>query len=306
MLRSEKYLRLIAAVMFLAVGAYAAAFLRLKSENGTVTERAEYMSVSESFSVEGCAFRTLTPVFSDGGEYVLLAAEGDYLSGGSAVAVKMENADAYFAFCDGELAKETFHSEKDAVNAIKSGDAAHRALAALYLEGKKLPGKAEKPEGVIYAPCAGFFTRKIGECGAIASASCLYFSFESQKTSLLRRGQKLNLSIASFPQTGAEVFSIDEEKNSAVLIIRSGFDGVPTDAELTAELSLSQCRGLRVPAEALHHDSDGNAYVNILSAGTEERKPVEILYSSRDFYLCDDNSLREGMQIIVSDGQKAG
>ena len=306
MLRSEKYLRLIAAVMFLAVGAYAAAFLRLKSENGTVTERAEYMSVSESFSVEGTAFRTLTPIFSDGGEYVLLAAEGDYLSGGSAVAVKKENADAYFAFCDGELAREKFFSEEDAVNAIKSGDAAHRALAALYLEGKKLPEKPAKPEGVIYAPCAGIFTRKIGECGAIASASCVYFSFESEKMPLLHIGQKLNLSIASFPQTRAEVFSIDEENNRAVLIIRNGFDGVPTDAELTAELSLSQCRGLRVPAEALHHDSDGNAYVNILSAGTEERKSVEILYSSRDFYLCDDGSLREGMQIIVSDGRKAG
>ena len=306
MLRSEKYLRLIAAVMFLAIGVYAAAFLWQKGENGPVTERAEYKSVNESFSVKGTAYRTLTPIVSGGGEYVILAAEGDYLSGGSAVAVKKESADAYFAFCDGKLGEEKFLSEEEAVKAINSGDPARRALAALYLEGKKLPEKEAEPEGVIYAPCAGIFTRKGGECGGIASREGLYFSFESEKTPLLRKGQKLNLSIASFPQARAEVFSIDEEKNRTVLIIRNGFDGVPTDAELTAELSLSQCRGLRVPAGAMHYDSDGNAYVNILSAGIEEQKPVEILYSSRDFYLCDDSSLREGMQIIVSDGRKAG
>lgn len=306
MLQSERYLRLIAAVMFLCFGAYAAAFIWEKAENGTVTETAEYFSVSESFAVKGKAFRSLVPIASDGGEYLILAAEGEHLPGGSAVAVEKENADAYFAFCDYEISKKAFSSEEDAVSAIKSENATRRALAAVYLEGKKLPKKRGKPEGVIYAPCAGIFTRKGGELGSIADGFDWYFSFESDKVSELRKGQKLNLEISSGPQVEAEVFSIDKDTGSAVLIVRTCPDFIPTDSEYSASVSLSECRGLRVPARAVHYDEDGTAFVSILSAETEERKAVEILYSSRDFCLCDDSALREGAEIIVSENSKAG
>lgn len=306
MLRTERYLRLIAAVMFLAFGAYAAAFLWEKSENGTVTETAEYYSVSESFSVKGHAFRELTPIASDGEEYVILATEGEYLSGGSAVAVRAENADDYFAFCDYELSKKSFSSEAEAVDAIKSGDTTHRALAALYLEEKTPSKKRKKPDGIIYSPCAGIYVKTGGALGSIASSACWYFSVESEKVSGLCRGQKLNLNISPGPQTEAEVFSIDKEHNSAVLIIRSCAEFIPMDEEYAAVLSISGCRGLRVPTAAISYDEDGAAYVKILSAGTEERKPVEIIYKSRSFYLCADGALREGMEIIVSDNSKAG
>lgn len=306
MLRSERYLRLIAAVMFLCFGAYAAAFIWEKAENGTVTETAEYSSVSESFSVKGKAFRSLVPIASDGGEYLILAAEGEHLPGGSAVAVKTENADDYFAFRDYEISKETFSSEEEAVSAIKSENASRRALAAMYLEGKKLPEKRGQPEGVIFAPCAGIFTRKGGELGSVADGFNWYFSFESDKVSELKKGQKLNLEISSGPQVEAEVFSIDKDNNSAVLIVRTCPDFIPTDSEYSASVSLSECRGLRVPARAVHYDEDGTAFVSILSAETEERKAVEILYSSRDFCLCDDSALREGAEIIVSENSKAG
>lgn len=301
MLRSERWLTLIAAVMFLCFGAYAAAFLWERSENETATETAEYCTVSESFSVKGRAFRTLTPIASDGGEYVILAAEGERLSGGSAVAVKAENADAYFAYRDYELSMETFSSEADAVSALKGENAARRALAAVYLEGGKLPEECPEPEGVVCAPCAGIFTRRGDDIGSVADGYYWYFSFESDKVQELKRGQKLKLEISSLPQVGAEVFSIDEENNRAVLIVRDCQNFIPTDSEESASVSLSGCRGLRVPVSAVHYDEDGTAFVNVLSAGAEEKKEIEILYTARDCYLCSDGALREGMEIIVSE-----
>lgn len=300
MLRSERWLTLIAAAMFLCFGAYAAAFLWERSENETVTEAAEYFTVSESFSVKGMAFRPLTPIVSGGGEYVILAAEGERLRGGSAVAVKAENADAYFAFRDYELSMETFSFEADAVSALKGENAARRALAAVYLEGGRLPEECPEPEGIIRAPCAGIFTRRGNDIGSVADGYYWYFSFESDKVPGLRKGQKLRLELSSLPQVGAEVFSIDEENSRAVLIVSDCPEFIPTGIEENASVSLSGCSGLRVPGNAVHYDDDGTAFVNVLSSGTKEKKEIEIIYTARDYYLCDDRSLREGMEVIVS------
>ena len=299
MQRSESYLRLIAAVMFLAFGAYAAALIFQQSEGGTVTETAEYRSISDSFSVKGEAYRELTPVIEDSRGYIILAAEGEYLPGGSAVAVREENAEDYFAFCDYKLSRKAFASEEEAVEAIKNGSAAERALAVMYLEGQALPEKAQKPDGIICTPCAGIFTRNADGGYSIASDVNWYFSFESEKAEQLSKGQKLNLKISSGPETEAEVYSIGE--NRVTLIIRSCTDYIPTGKSCTAEISLDDCQGIKVPREALHFDGDGSPFVYVLSAGIKEKITVEIIYTSRSFYLCDDSALREGMEIIVSE-----
>lgn len=299
MQRSESYLRLIAAVMFLAFGAYAAALIFQQSENGTVTERAEYRSISDSFSVKGEAYRKLTPVIADGDGYVILAAEGEYLSGGSAVAVKEENAEDYFAYCDYKLSRKSFASEEEAVEAIKNGGATARALAVMYLEGQDLPEKVLKPDGIVCTPCAGIFTQ-VGNGGySIASDVNWYFSFESGKAAQLSKGWKLNLKISSGPETEAEVYSIDE--NRVTLIIRSCADFIPTEKSYNAEVSIDHCEGIKVPREALHFAADGSPFVYVLSSGIKEKINVEIIYTSRSFYLCDDSSLRQGMEIIVSE-----
>lgn len=301
MLRSERWLTLIAAVMFLCFGAYSAAFLRERSEHETVTETAEYCTVGESFSVKGRAFRSLTPIVSDGGEYVILAAEGERVCGGSAVAVKAENADAYFAYRDYELSMETFSSEADAVSALKGENTAKRALAAVYLEGWRIPEECPEPEGIIRAPCAGIFTREGNDIGSVADGYYWYFSFETDKARELKRGQKLKLEIAPLPQVGAEVFSIDKENGRAILIVSDCPEFIPTGIEESASVSLSGCSGLRVPGNAVHYDEDGTAFVNVLSSGTKEKKEIEIIYTARDYCLCNDRSLREGMEVIVSE-----
>lgn len=299
MRENERYLRLIAAVMFLAFGAYAAAFILEKSDDGTVTETAHLKSISESFSVSGKAYREFTPINADGSDYVILSAEGEHLSGGSAVAVTEENADEYFAYCDYLLSKKSFDSEQEAVNAIKNGNAAVRAQAVMYLEGQEAPEKALCPKDVIYAPCAGIFTESGGSIGAIASDVNWYFSFDSEKAKHLHRGQKLNLKISSGPEVSAEVYSIDEEKT--VLIVRSCEDFIPRKESYDAEISVSECTGIKVPRKAMRFDENGSPFVYVISVGIKEKTAVEIIYTSRDFYLCNDNSLREGMEIIISE-----
>lgn len=294
--RNDRWLRLIAAVMFLAFGAYTAAFILEKSDDGTVTEKLHYASLSESFSVKGKAWRELTPITADGSDYIILAAEGEYLSGGSAVAVKEESADDYFAYRDYKLSEKTFASEEAAVEAIKSGDAAERAWAVTFLEGRKAPEKALCPDGVICAPCAGIFTQTGAGIGAVADRANWYFSFESEKAEKLSAGQKLNLKISSGSETAAEVYSIDE--NKVTLIVRSG-NSFPEQEDCDAKIDLSDCRGIKVPRRAMYFDAEGNAFVYVLSAGTEEKTAAKIIYTSGNFYLCDDSSLREGMEIII-------
>lgn len=294
---NERWLRLIAALMFLAFGAYTAAFILEKSDDGTVTEKLHYTSLSESVSVKGKAWRKLTPIAADGSDYVILAAEGEYLSGGSAVAVKEDSAEDYFAYLDYELSKKSFASEEAAAEAIKSGDAVQRALAVMYLEGGEAPEKALCPDGIIRAPCAGFFTLTDDGKWAVADRASWFFSFESEKAEKLCTGQKLKLKISSEPETAAEVYSIDE--NKVTLIVRNG-NNFPEQEDCNAKIDLSDCRGIKVPRKAMYFDAEGNAFVYVLSAGREEKTAAKIIYTSGKYYLCDDSSLREGMEIIVS------
>lgn len=299
MRKSESYFRIIASVLFLTVGAYAAACILEKSEQDYVTEKAEYCTVRESFSVKGRAYRELTEINADPDNCIILAAEGEYLSGGSAVAVREEDADAYFDFCDYSLSKTEFRSEEDAVDAVINGDAASRALAVMYLENADPPEKALCPDGIVYAPCAGIFTRKFGNIGAIASEVNWYFSFESEKTPTLNTGQKVNLKISSGPEASAEVYSTDG--SAVTLIVRSCADFIPTQKSYDAEVAVSDCEGIRIPRSAVHFDENGTSFVYTLSAGQKETAAVEIIYTFSDFYLCDERSLREGTEIILSE-----
>lgn len=299
MRKSDTYFQIIASVLFLAVGSYAAACILQKSEPGFATEKAAYYTVSESFSVKGNAYRELTEISADCNDCIVLAAEGEYLSGGSAVAVREENAEDYFAYCDFKLSKTSFPSEEAAIDTVINGDATARALAVMFLEGGDVPEKVACPQGVIYAPCAGIFTHQVGSIGAIASEVNWYFSFESENSALLSNGQKVRLKVSSGPEVSAEVFGIGG--NEVTLIVRSFADFIPTEKSYEAEVSVSDCTGIKVPRKAVHIDENGTAFVYVLSADQKEITAVEILYTSPDFYLCDDSILREGMEIIISE-----
>lgn len=75
------------------------------------------------------------------------------------------------------------------------------------------------------------------------------------------------------------------------------------DAE--AEIVIASYTGIRVPSKALHYDEEnGRSYVYVVAASQVEKKYVETVYHSGDYFLVKIESnayaLREGNEIIVS------
>ena len=73
----------------------------------------------------------------------------------------------------------------------------------------------------------------------------------------------------------------------------------------SAELIFSSVTGIRVPREAARVDEDGVTYVYILVGIQAQRKNMEIIAETEDYYLVaytpeDSQSLREGNEILVN------
>lgn len=78
----------------------------------------------------------------------------------------------------------------------------------------------------------------------------------------------------------AQLCAVDESGGSTALLLRSGV--MSPDClrlrDCTGELILAEYSGLQVPAGAVHSEGGSN-FVNILTAGKTERREVEIIYT---------------------------
>ena len=74
--------------------------------------------------------------------------------------------------------------------------------------------------------------------------------------------------------------------------------------ELTADIVYDRVSGLRIPAKSVHVDEDGQTFVYVISAMEVEKKTVEVICSTGDYYIVSVESradaLRAGNEIIVS------
>lgn len=74
--------------------------------------------------------------------------------------------------------------------------------------------------------------------------------------------------------------------------------------ELTAEIVYERISGLRVPTKAIHVDDNGNTFVYVLSSLQVEKKMVDILVNTGEYYIVAEgtsvDSLRAGNEIVVS------
>lgn len=74
--------------------------------------------------------------------------------------------------------------------------------------------------------------------------------------------------------------------------------------ELTAEIVYERISGLRVPTKAIHVDDNGNPFVYVLSSLQVEKKMVDILVNTGEYYIVEEgssvDSLRAGNEIVVS------
>lgn len=278
MMRGAGYLRFAAAALFLALAAYLGAGF-LQSAEAPKTVRAQRVTESSALCLEGVVLRDESYVTCSDNDAYLPFRTGERVRGGEVIAVRREAEDAYLSLLD---------------------------------ERNGAPPVSGELRGLIYAPCGGFFsnyldgfeemslddfdgfTPEIPEnaVGKIVRGGWLFVA-DTNEAASLRRGQTVTLTLLdSYP---ALVLSNDNGR--LVLRCREGLCDVLNARRLTLTVTMSESSGIKVPADAVHRDSDG-AFVYVLRAGMEEKCPVEIIFQNEDYFLVRENELREGMDII--------
>ena len=278
-MRGGGYLRFAAAALFLALAAYLGAGFLRESE-APETLRAERVTESRSLCLEGTVIRDERYVTCSDGEAYLPARTGERVRGGEIVAVRQEALEDY--------------------------------LSCLDAKNGAQPDKGEL-RGLIYAPCAGFFSNYLdgfeelslenfddftpsvpeNAVGKIVQGGW-FFVAETKEAELLRPGQRVTLTLLD--SYGAQVLS--NRDGRLVIRCREGLSDVLNARRLTLTVTLSESSGIKVPLSALRHE-ENEAYVYVLRAGLEEKCPVEIIFQNEDYCLVREDKLREGMAIIL-------
>ncbi len=151
----------------------------------------------------------------------------------------------------------------------------------------------------IAAPCAGYFTRTLGEdapknaVGRIVSGGWRFVT-KLKNAGDYRVGQRLYLTV--FDKYPAYIERID--KDTVTVRCKTGLSAVLEADRLKATLSTAELEGLRVPKRALHSDKDGD-FVYVLKADKPERTPVEVVYDKNDLCLVKGDGLFENMKVLV-------
>lgn len=278
-MRGGGYLRFAAAALFLALAAYLGAGFLRESE-APETLRAERVTESRSLCLEGTVIRDERYVTCSDGEAYLPARTGERVRGGEIVAVRQEALEDY--------------------------------LSCLDAKNGAQPDKGEL-RGLIYAPCAGFFSNYLdgfeelslenfddftpsvpeNAVGKIVQGGW-FFVAETKEAELLRPGQRVTLTLLD--SYGAQVLS--NRDGRLVIRCREGLSDVLNARRLTLIVTLSESSGIKVPLSAVRHE-ENEAYVYVLRAGLEEKCPVEIIFQNEDYCLVREDKLREGMAIIL-------
>ena len=278
-MRGGGYLRFAAAALFLALAAYLGAGFLRESE-APETLRAERVTESRSLCLEGTVIRDERYVTCSDGEAYLPARTGERVRGGEVVAVRQEALEDY--------------------------------LSCLDAKNGAQPDKGEL-RGLIYAPCAGFFSNYLdgfeelslenfddftpsvpeNAVGKIVQGGW-FFVADTKEAELLQSGQRVTLTLLD--SYGAQVLS--NRDGRLVIRCREGLSDILNARRLTLTVTLSESSGIKVPLSAVRHE-ENEAYVYVLRAGLEEKCPVKIIFQNEDYCLVREDKLREGMAIIL-------
>ena len=154
-------------------------------------------------------------------------------------------------------------------------------------------------ENLVTAPCAGYFTRTLGEdapknaVGRIVSGGWR-FAAKLKNAGDYHIGQRLYLTV--FDKYPAYIEKIDN--NTVTVRCKTGLDAVLEADTLKATLSTAELEGLRVPQRALHSD-EGGSFVYVMTADRPERTPVEVIFNKNGLCLVKGGGLYENMKVLV-------
>ena len=263
-------MRLIAAVLFLAVSAYAGARLWSSVERSPETQTVRAVTLTDSAELEGIVIRReqLCPA----GEG--LFTDGERLPAGTVPSVP--GSALYYRSCDGL-----------------------ESLSPELLEGLDVQGLqtilAQKPSshqegGRLVLDYAWYYAALVPADEPVPDSGRCRVLFEG-----FDLPAEANIMSLSPEETG---------RRALVLRLTLGGDAYMTLRKCSAKLIFSEYSGLGLPEEAVHRDEDGNNFVYTITAGVVERRPVDILYSDGDLCIAafssEADGLREGNQVIVS------
>ena len=276
---SARYFSLAAALVFLALCAYAGAAVYSRVEQPEI-ETVRLTLVQESAQLHGIVLRREQSL-SFGWGTRLLAEDSRRLAAGEVLAV--------------DLMGRELSSPCSAV--FFSGTDGFEDLSPQDIDAKNVSALEE------------LLNRKAGESSdgrLVTGTAWYYWALTSSKDQLPDSGQCSVQFEGLEESVPAQVISLSQSKGGqrAILLrLTQGGSQYLSLRKTEAQLLFSRHSGLYLPEEALRRDEAGNEFVYILSAGIAEKQPVELIYRGSGFVLAAAGSpsqgLREGDRVIV-------
>ena len=258
MIRTSPFAKLVSAVLFTAVCAYALAHLMQFAENGR-TEILTEKTVTDSITLEGIALRSEQPVCLEG-EPVFFCKSGKRVAAKHVIAkcggndlISSESA-LFFDNCDGyeylSISEETFSPER------------LRELLCAEKQNETAVGRLVTGRNWYFAATADAQSIPCGESKVKFDGSD-----EAVNASLVR----------SCPD--------GEGKTAILLKIRIGKNEYLSLRRCGGEIIRKEITGLAVSKKAVSEDSGGNTFVIKRTVKGESSCPVDIIYNGEDFFL---------------------
>lgn len=273
-------MRAICGLLFLAVCAYMGSGLYEDLTYGVQTVQAESAEIIESIRLSGIAVRReqqlCSPAAAD------LPENGKRYAAGALLCMS-ENGDTLSA-----PSSALFFEHTDGLE---------------YLSPDKLfPFSPETFESLIDSE-----SESSRHCmGRLVFDNVWYFAAETSSLICPELGQRCRVRFPDIQtECEAAVWAVCSSADSSFMLLRinGGEEQLLSLRKCSAELILSEYRGLKIPKEAVCTDSDGKIFTWVTSAGLVEKRSVDIIYTGDDFCLAKQSysweALREGENIVI-------
>lgn len=187
----------------------------------------------------------------------------------------------------------TFSSIVDGYEHLTSNDVTHMTPARIR---SMIDSREEVPDDVF---------------GKLITSFYWYFAavMSSDDAENLEVGRYASLDFGrycSVPLYGRVMSISPAEHGSVAVVFRldEALDETLGMREATAEIAFEEYSGVRIPAEAVFTDDDGQTYVWAVTAMQLERKNINVIYTGDGFVIVErearSDALREGNTIVVS------
>lgn len=261
---SSRFFSALAALLFLALSAWAAACVRQKAQAPETSELYS-VTVSDSLELTGLAVRSEEPLSHSRGE---APPAGDFERLPAGEASKLPAL--YLADCDGW-------------ERLSPEDLQGLTVGSLEALLSSAPDKA-------------------GDARLVTGWAWYYGALTQDTDTELTPGPCLLLFDGFAQPEEARLISVspaERGRRALVLRLTAGDRDSLSLRRTGAKLILNRYSGLKVPLSALKEDGDGCCVYTVSALGYE-KQAADIIYLGGDFALISGQALREGLRVLIS------